>query len=718
MPIVPFLLLWLLAGPAAAQALPPGGYLLHQVAALRPTPAEGQQLVPYRRGPQWGYADTTGRLVVAPFADYLPLFQDGLVRIQAKPPYVAAATREHPHYWRDYLLLNAQGEYLLVRYPHFAAPSSDGRWQVHTPAETERQPALLPWQRRWLLGQPQRPEQSGRLSMQQLLATLDTANRRRVREQLGHGYFGEALVLKSYTTRGHDIRTHNTYGPLALMDSTTRLLTPHRYRALADLSEGHLWYAPAGPRWVDDNDKFYPEPNRFGVLNVRRRQVTAARFRAYSPFRRGVATVQLRHLGRLRWAVLDTAGRFTLRPQAEPLSHSDEAGLVRRLHATPAGPVVQFLTAAGRLAFADLGLSDAGPVWGGRAWARVDSLQGLLDARGRWVLPCRYTGLWYSDYQPFIRADKRRQHNDFEAGYATHLVPPDRSSTDQVRPDTALLIARRNGRYGLVSRHSGREVVPCRYDSVLAVHAGYGSFRRQGQVYFVNPQGRELAQGVYYEGDYYDFPRGRFYRVYSAPRQFYYQTKSRWTVLDAQGRQQLPWQEAEGHFLPQGWALVNGGYDTPCFNDACPRVVDAAGRVLFETRGSLTYGVLPYGELGIYGLHHRNLPAAPVRPDLHVFLHRRPDGRQELLDTTFRAITPAYSSLTWAHDGWFVGSYRDDDQAFSTLFRLQGHSYLLPGLQEWNPNAFWGLSSPFTEQGVTRSPKGYVTRGGRHLWEE
>jgi hypothetical protein len=512
---------------------------------------------------------------------------------------------------------------------------------------------------------------------------------------------------------------------MALVDSSGQRLTDYRYTGLERYGERRLWYATEGT--PDD------EPTHFGVLDVRGRQLTEPLYNEFSAFRGGVATVRIKQLnGGWQQGVIDSMGHYTLPLQAAPLSRTDEAGLVRRLHRPAGGPsVVQFLTPNGRPAFANYQFANAGPVWAGRAWAQVGSRQGLLDARGRWVVPCQYTGLWYSAYQPALRYEERRVGKRFEEmifpTLATSYNAPD-NGTNQLRPDTALLICRRDARYGLVSRHTGREVVPCRYDSVFAVHDGYGSFRRNGTTYFVSPQGQELAQG-YYEGEYYDYPSGRLFKLHSAasPGRYYVGAPtSRWTVVDRQGRQLLPWLEGQnGEYWPQGWASTISPAACP---SPCVTVVDGNGQLVYQASGvMLSYGRQAFGasdavDRSSYGQHYRYLfrPTQQLATPVLFRWHFGETHTCELLDARLQPLTGrAYSAIEPVTPDWFVGSVdHDRHRTAPVLFSATGRCYTLPAGISWIPGAYWRLASPFGEQGAALSEAGYVTLGGRYLWED
>jgi len=736
-------------GQTASNAPPPGGYALRQVPAIRPTTQADHRLVSYRKGNLYGYSDTTGTLVVAPAATArLPFFKDGLGRTYAGVLPALAGLPSSEELVNE-VLFNALGEYLLVRYNEYAAPGPDGQWRAH-PLPAARRPELAPAVSRWdhaflepdeaarkvrqRLENP--PKGSSKVVLQELGPNLATFNL--VYKKVEASYSKAAAV--HYARRGRcGVGPWPLYlkSELGLVTTSGQHLTKLQYSDLSHYSERRLWYATKGhysvPATYVDADSL---PH--GVLDAQGHRLTGARFDGFSPFCHGVATVRLRR-GAHRWlaGVIDSLGHYTMRPQPEPLSRTDEAGLVRRLHQGPGGqPVVQFLNRFGQPAFPQYEVADAGPMWGGRAWARVGEQQGLLDAAGRWVVPCQYTKLLYPYYQAATLPDKRRDGNDFEAtipgfllgdtGYNVRYYYP--------RPDSAFLVCQRAGRYGLVSRHTGQEVVPCRYDSVLAVANGYGSFRREGRIYFVSPQGQELAQGCF-EGETYDFPQGRFFKLYSDYIDYRigspHNGQRSWTVVSPQGRQMLPWQATPGDYLPEGGALLAGGTPTCGCAAPCATVVAADGRVLYQAPGTLGYGVAAYGDHHMFGKAYYSTVAPDSLPPLHLFQHQ--EGRRaELLDSLFRPVTAWYTYLylttpnsSWCTESQFVFNEAGYGQLHtSTLLALGGRRYTLPVGLHWSYNAFGRQASPFNSVGVILATGslltqgGYVTLGGRYLWED
>ena len=181
-------------GSALGGTPPPGGYPLRQVEALLATPQEASRLVPHRKGATWGYADTTGVLAVAPLAVHRPaLFRDGLSRNDAHI-LPTQATRLVNSDERVEVLLNARGEYLLIKPDEFAAPGPDGRWRAYNWQQNATQPVLASWAARWdyLPAAKFPPEARTRYRIKR---RQPSGNRGRV-SALGEGYYTLHVVEK------------------------------------------------------------------------------------------------------------------------------------------------------------------------------------------------------------------------------------------------------------------------------------------------------------------------------------------------------------------------------------------------------------------------------------------------------------------------------------------------------------------------------------------
>ncbi|MGI4870333.1 MAG: WG repeat-containing protein [Janthinobacterium lividum] len=159
------LLLVLLPCFVGAQQLPPpGGWPLRPVAELRAVPEPPGGLVPYRQGPLWGFADTTGRVWIRPVFASEPLrFGSELLLWAERPagfgPFKRRSGQQEPANeaatWnvrygsfdasgilnpdafpvrRAAFLLNACGEQLRASASEALAPTAGGWQAVRRPA--------------------------------------------------------------------------------------------------------------------------------------------------------------------------------------------------------------------------------------------------------------------------------------------------------------------------------------------------------------------------------------------------------------------------------------------------------------------------------------------------------------------------------------------------------------------------------------------------------
>ena len=145
---VGFLILMSSACPSLAQAPPPGGAALREVTQLERAAEPPGGLIPYRQGELWGYADTTGRLVIAPsfaFGDVQSssFFQEGFATLWPDHPELvqwlsgqpASLVFNNTEY--SVHIINARRELLRIRRGEAAMREPDGslrcipRWQAH-----------------------------------------------------------------------------------------------------------------------------------------------------------------------------------------------------------------------------------------------------------------------------------------------------------------------------------------------------------------------------------------------------------------------------------------------------------------------------------------------------------------------------------------------------------------------------------------------------------
>jgi len=554
------LALFLSTVPAAAQ-LPAG---LHQVARL--VPAEGPRggLVPYRQGSRWGYADCTGRIRVAPWWPVDPGFLVGGLHQLASP----VATD-------SFMVINGLGDCLRVGKGQALLVDSMGalvsvaNWLPDAPLVYK-----LP-ERYW------RSEDD----LDRWCFSSSPSNRY-IRRGYGHYGFEHGLGRFVASRRLPDDSTSSGYYRYALTDYRGRRLTKLIYNELGDFSDRRALVVRNG---------------RLGYLDPQGREVIPPCYHpyyevfneAYSTFHHGLARVWD---DSLRYGLIDTTGKVVLPLRHWPaLYDADEAGYCLLRRPTPAGDTVcQYLGLGGRAAFGGRTFTRAEPFWHGRAWVWRGQKVGLLNARGRLVVPYRYDDLYFAHVRFGIEQTHTpaRQHAPdrcfFEASneHPVHHI------------DTLCLQAIRGGKVGFVDFKTGRELVRPRYDYVFfSFRAGLACVGRGEQLFIINRRGRELCEGRPYDafnngGEGRDWQWGLGRHTYLLLSQNHVPNTlvadTAWLVLDRRGRQVLG---------PQPMSRL-------------PLFVTGAGRVAIRT--ATGYGLLAPG--GARGASPALPAAGAIRP--------------------------------------------------------------------------------------------------------
>ena len=754
LPYVLLLLISLRPGPLRAQSNPapapvPPLRLVTHLARVAPPPGG---LVPFRRGLLWGYADTTGRVVVPPVLRAAPPFSPaGFARVDAYYD-PSAEQSDNLHFRDDYkpgsqpqrrLFVNAHGEFLLAQPGQAALLQPDGSLRLAARyAGSAGQTELLDVSPE--VGVVERLSRDA--PAEQLITRRIDPPRLERRRATGEIYplnddqpdrytyverkrvYGNVRVFQRCSffieKRWHVVRSKE-----ALLDGRGHRLTPHRYSEIS-------WFGHGLARvWVEDTDK---EPGGYGLIDRRGREVLPPRYQHVSyPNQAGILVVEAPREAQpaapRRYGLLDTLGRWVVPLQAEVLSDPDAAGLVRRRRLrAPADTVVEFLTLRGQPAFAaDLGLREATGFWAGRAWARTAAGTGLLDARGQWVVPPgRYQELrpMHVDglYWPLATQD--------DPEFAPHRPDDIRlegdTAPDYPLADTAYWLVRRAGLYGLVSLATGAEVVPCRYDAITCWVGEYGSGTRNHQDYFLTSRGgRELATGRY-RGEWYALPgRGPLFQLHLSPY--------RWLVCDTAGRPVtalLPQVPAEhGLLLPDNLVLIRRPIDPQNPTEAQwygfgSAVADTAGHLLLPFRRALAYVGKPSWLNSAY--YWSSSSVRSVVPRHVAFEVNEADGQHLLLARAgkLRDVTGhGYGGLEPLAGGWYLTSRAGR----SVLLSPEGAEVLAPDGYKWDETLHQvGRVVPFANgtasvaESSFRKPVvfgykgGLVTRGGRRLWQD
>lgn len=786
-----------LAAPPAGIGPQQVGRPLRLVAELARVPLPPGGLIPFRQGAYWGYADTTGRVWIEPVLEPEPPFFVGdVVRLsgaslpQFRDPDTrlsyngGSAPASLPQYSSYSFWLNARGEFLAVdeqgRWPEVALVLPNGHLRAGRAAEHLGEPALT---MRYGAAAPQVAPTPAPAPLSQPATRPDPDV---VEPEIVQHYWpvGEGRFLYSperYYHRlvevhrrrsGHNghYRYYHAYrfwipyrksSDFALVDSAGRLLTDFRYRG-AYGSNPHFrfqrgWLAIIETRPVPPDSPPGTPASGLVLLSRQGRVV---------PLPLAVKKAELGPDGlALAWTlhevprpdsrdimhevpdlggIIDTAGRWLL-PMTGRLSNPDQFGYLRHAALVEGDTVTRFITRRAEPAFAGNVFRYAGPFYNGRAWVEaLDGRQGLIDRTGHWVTPLRYELLTVPTsrrsyrYQFKSRARATPRFTDYGSLYDLAQLP-----------DTAYVLCRRAGKYGYVARHSGREVIPARYDSVVYhLSEGLACLYRGGQPYVVTARGREIAQGEY-RGDSYKYP-GR-------PLHLYRPADGHWTVVDTTGRARLPWLPGTGYLAPDGRGVVREprlppipGLDWRDQEKPCSGVVDSVGRVVVTFRDVAGYSgprfTWPFtsrsgGEepMPLVQTTEGEGPGSYVVSDgKDVLRLLRSRDLQPLCPDAFSTKPPPNISrsgdggLHLQPGGWHVGLRLSDGR--SVLISPTGQCRLPPPGTEW-ARLYYTQSSalpgvPFAHHAekvlwgpvychpCAPSQQGYVTPGGRPLWKD
>ena len=755
------LLAWLGACPVCrAQAeAPAGGYRLRAVPVLRRVPEPPGGLIPYRQGHYWGYADSTGRLVVSPELAYdsaaeTTLLDGGFAEISPatlpeKFNRRLLGRRGYKRYWYRAVFLNAVGELLLVRADEAALLLPDGSLALRKRAEVVGQTELYPPNKNW---------QGERLhtgftdfASRRIQAFELVPSARYVRFGL-HTHLGDWLGEQRISLLNRVVGEHMQFGPdtaanteslrqltrrnnpVALATLDGHCLTSYQFATIFDFSQG---VAQAAVTTYQGTKAQPVGTDTWGYLLPNGHWLIRPSFTEAGPFRQGRAVVEVQG----QQGIIGLDGHYQLRPQLHPLTEApDEAGFVRQqlVDSSQAELVrARLLPPPGIQLTGDSIFSGVGAFHRGRAWARQGERRGLIDQHGRWLTPVAYDLLAAPDrLRPSRRqlatADRLENFWEYEVSdAATQAYHYDNISqlypeASQPPADTAYLVARRAGRYGFVARHSGQEVVPCRYDSVLlCLYRGFGCAVRGGTAYVITPQGRELV-AAHYDGLDFQTSAGRLLHL-RRPQD------STWALLDTTGRLRTAWLPGNGYPVAGGWYLSREGRSYTVRDAAGHLSYSAAYPIDQQGCGDLWRVVMPRptpwrpvppANTHYWQLHWEN-PQVPGR----VFLVVATPDTARLLDIRLRevgrfayqnTIYPPLGYQPLGH-GWYAVA-----PLGTTWFPAKANQLLLDTgqLLPLLPNNGWVVTPGFDyrrlyhERRLLLTAKGYLTRGGRALWQE
>lgn len=716
------------AGQLRAQPGPPGAGALREVTRLAKVPEPPGGLIPYRAGGLWGYADTTGRVVIRPCIPWenvqsAVLFDHGFAAIPAylAPGAVATLTGQPLSPEVGLLLLNARGEVLPLASTQAAVLQSDS--SLLGVLRTRAHGQVVLWQ---LQHEYYQKTGFGAAVFRRLQARDDLpVAPQEPTPTLHQEKLGAHRVMWARDEAG--VRDADEL--FALADDHGRRLTAYQFSRIEAFSDGLAV--------VTRRTK---KTEYYGYVDTTGRVVVPLRYENASAFRHGRALVQQHE----RDAIIDRRGRYLLAPQSHRLYGPDEGGYIMEIvpnKATPASPdpadstLVRYLPPPGQPPIA-LRVSAGDGFRQGRAQVRLGQRAGLIDSLGRWVTPLAYERLLSpptlrSEPNEVGQLDKDDLPNDADEWRAEWREVVGFRSYAQ-RPDPRYLVARRQGKFGIVARRSGREVVPASYDSVL-VNPCYGVviMQRAGLAYLVSLSTGRAVAGTF-EGVIFLMPQGkRFYLTDPA--------KGAWALADTTGQLATAWLPGTGYPTAQGWMLSE----------------EAAGWTLRTAAGKLAYtsptrieqpawtaqwaevqqATKNYWRSGNAEYWELPLPGASSDARGLFLVHDEAGRRLRWLDAHLREVghhaLPATAATLpgaptvmplpgyWRYVGRRLDNYRPTINEKQPFQLLTDTGQLLPAPAGAPWAFFFSFDYPraWYRHGVLPTTLGYITRGGRRLWQ-
>lgn len=685
----------------------------HEVQQLAPTNEPPGGLIPYRKGALWGYADTTGRVVITPWLTQEP------------PLFIGGFAQHYPQPYQPgkFIVINAHGEFLQVLPGQVVVPAGRGGGAVRSKAANAGQlyvnefpqsfwkPEDAP--RQWCIDEA-RKDPTGRRFVRegvdierQSLADYPEA------ASLGGGFFRSTksgsgtFVGRRTVPARHGPADSMVVERFALLNGQGQPITDFRYD------------------WLDafyDNRALFERAGRIGYLDQQGREVIPPRYQdvyaddfpdslagpgASREFDQGVAGVID---DSLRTSLIDTTGRPIV-PFRHwlALSGPDEAGYCHTQYRTATGDTItQFVRPDGRLAFRRT-FPDATNFWQGRAVVRRGRKFGLIDRRGRLIVPCKYDKLHFTAPGTNFFPDTPNEIRElslcaFESNYGKFDNP--------ALVDTLYMQVWRKGKSGFVERRTGREIVPPRYQVIEGFRNGFAWVQRDSQQYIIDRHGREIiaAHPDYYFWDWQRRVGRQTYFLLTTEDKIVADT---WMLTDTLGRVLIP---------PQSRGLF-------------PRLVTGGGLVIVERGqwGAIGPGgqvLLPLGRYREIELHDSLVvaPQASANADSTrtiALFNQRGQLLREFPRTHYWYFLPTLKLLS-------LTQKMADGRLQTQLIDQTGRTRLVPpfhgGTEEINPIAplaqrrhLLHLRAESDEWGRRPAhglPGGYMSLSGRRFWED
>ena len=440
-----YLSLLLLAATAALAQPPPGGYVPKQVKHLARVAEPPGGLVPYRKGALWGYADTTGNVVIAPVLNYQPaFFTFGFGQVYEEQDDERG--RQVDHNSKEFRLglhthrrfLNARGETLKGDNTHVVILMPDSSLQLVERQKYIGQPGLLEFRR----------NDDG--TLQVITELIDDAKVKfYMMSYLGDGrtigYKRQNLPPKAYALAPHLLRG-------ALVDGEQRRLTPFKYAKIYPFRDGFARFEATGAahaQWglLDRNGRELlhhyssvdgPHSNRLIVYRSARDATTA-----FS-------------------GIVDTAGHFIARFEQRALLWLIPGQLIVHYSYNQEGNGL--MSPEGKMLLDGQLFKQVTRFSTDRLLVRgFDGKTGVLSGELRWIVP-------------FEKQELVPLMNRYE------------------RKDTTVIVVVSEGKQGLLDMRDGRVIIPAHYETISSNYyrGKFYSARRAGRQYVLNRYGQEI----------------------------------------------------------------------------------------------------------------------------------------------------------------------------------------------------------------------------------
>ena len=746
--LLALLLSLVLAGPGQAQPrtsrnalsdslLPPGGWPLRRVTTLGPAPEPPGGLVPYRKGKRWGYADTTGRVWIAPVFQREPgFFKRSFARYETTRaqlgheelyymPTNPSTHRERRLQWRydrqqvleadeakrqdTLLLLNARGEYLLTCW---ARPRRFSRAPDSSRAFTERPTSAAVYRNP---GTPARFYFRLFLDPAGFVSWVDIGNRRFLAYRWKWWWPTTKLSIIDNWFKHRSFR----HTRAALFTATGRRLTRYRFKQISQFRGGVALYQ-------DRTD------GSLGLLDTTGQRLTPPRFYVvcWAGERPTTYLVCETEDGPLN-SLVDARGKHLIGPGPASLSLPDSAGFVRQVVLTPTSTAVRFLRLNGQSAFAG-SFEQAGPFWRGRAEARQAGKYGLLDTTGRWVIPPLYDSIgYYPAYSRHGSPYEDRPYGRLDSAFCLMQVASPSKYESILPPDSVVRLRRGALRERRRALTGALVTLPT---NAFRLYRGVGYFDGTTTwCQWATGATTRLGDSVRVQRHVYT-PHGyRFVVTRTSDR--------RTAVVDSVGRRYSPWYRLGGyygHFSDYHGNPVFLEHALICTARDSSYLLDATGRRLWVTanervipdkeRQKTTHGMQILIDEG-YRLYkpqdsltlvYDRTGRAPAWPPLQSGVVAVLEG--SVADTSWRrCILDQWGRRIVCGQFQWISEVREVPGWVQVNTSARGNHWLTSqGQPVWPPYRLAVHSEliPFNGHALWKTEKGYVTPAGRPLWAD